>query len=140
MPGARSARVIRTVLRCYPARWRSRHGDEAAELAMLLMRDGTRASSIAWSYLMGAVRERLTSRPVRRLGTVRTALLAATALLAIPLALMSASPAHAASTAKTARPAERVHCSGLPGVASGGMASTWQPAELESGGSHGDHC
>jgi hypothetical protein len=138
MPGARSARVIRTVLRCYPARWRSRHGDEAAELAVLLMRDGTRASSIAWSYLKGAVRERLTPPPVRRLGTVRTALLAATALLAIPLALMSASPAHAASAAKTA---ERVPCSGLPGVAArGGMARTWQPAEFTSGGSHGDHC
>ena len=44
------------VLRCYPARWRGRHGDEAAELATLLMRDGTPARSIAWNYLTGAAR------------------------------------------------------------------------------------
>lgn len=101
MSGTPSMRVVRTVLRCYPARWRSRHGDEAAELAALLMRDGTRASSIAWSYLMGAVRERFTPRPSRRLGAVTGALLAATALLAIPVALVSASPpAHAASTVR----------------------------------------
>jgi hypothetical protein len=101
MSGTPSMRVVRTVLRCYPARWRSRHGDEAAEVAALLMRDGTRASSIAWSYLIGAVRERFTPRPSRRLGTVTGALLAATALLAIPVALVSASPpARAASTVR----------------------------------------
>ena len=46
---------------------------------------------------MGAVRERFTPRPSRRLSAVTGALLVATALLAIPVALVSASPAHAAS-------------------------------------------
>ena len=55
MPG----RLVAAVLRCYPARWRSRHGDEAAELAELLIRDGTPARAVALSYLGGAARERL---------------------------------------------------------------------------------
>jgi len=45
----RAARLVEAVLRCYPARWRRRHGEEAAELAALLIRDGTPAGSIAWS-------------------------------------------------------------------------------------------
>ncbi len=32
MDAPRAARLVETVLRCYPARWRRRHGDEAAEL------------------------------------------------------------------------------------------------------------
>ena len=59
MPG----RLVAAVLRCYPARWRSRHGDEAAELAELLIRDGTPARAVALSYLCGAARERLAGRP-----------------------------------------------------------------------------
>jgi len=51
------ARLIGTALRCYPARWRRRHGDEAAELAALLIADGSSPSSIALSYLAGAARE-----------------------------------------------------------------------------------
>ena len=51
MDDPRTARLVETVLRCYPARWRRRHGDEAAELAALLIRDGTPAGWIAWSYL-----------------------------------------------------------------------------------------
>jgi hypothetical protein len=68
MPGPRRARLVEAALRCYPQRWRSRHGDEAAELAGLLMRDGMPVRSIAWSYLMGAARARLALRPRRRLG------------------------------------------------------------------------
>jgi hypothetical protein len=60
-----TTRLVRAVLRCYPARWRRRHGDEAAELAALLIRDGTPAVYVAWSYLSGAVREWLTPRPGR---------------------------------------------------------------------------
>ena len=33
MDDPRAARLVETVLRCYPARWRRRHGEEAAELA-----------------------------------------------------------------------------------------------------------
>ncbi len=43
MDAPRPARLVETVLRCYPARWRQRHGEEAAELAALLIRDGTPA-------------------------------------------------------------------------------------------------
>lgn len=108
MTGPRAAGLVQAVLRCYPARWRRRHGEEAAELAALLMRDGTPAASIAWSYLKGATRERLTPRPGRRLGAVVGALLAAAASLGVSLALVFASaPAKAASTA---RPGSGSHC------------------------------
>ncbi len=47
MDDPRATRLVETVLRCYPARWRRRHGEEAAELAALLIRDGTPAGSVA---------------------------------------------------------------------------------------------
>jgi hypothetical protein len=99
MADIRTARRVETVLRCYPARWRRRHGEEAAELAVLLMRDGIPARSILLSYLTGAVRERLTPRLGRRLGTVVGALLAAVVSLGVSLGVVFASvPAKAAST------------------------------------------
>ena len=73
MNGPRTARLVGTVLRCYPLRWRQRHGDEAAELASLLIGDGTPAGSIAWSYLTGAAREWLTPRSGRRSSAVACA-------------------------------------------------------------------
>jgi hypothetical protein len=112
MPGPRSVRLVETVLRCYPARWRSRHGDEAAELATLLMRDGISARSIAWSYLMGAARERLTPKPSRRLGAVAGALLVAAGALGVPLAILSSSAPVRAAT----RPGEILPCSPLVGM------------------------
>jgi hypothetical protein len=111
MDESRAARLVQAVLRCYPARWRRRHGHEAAELAALLIRDGTPAGSIAWSYLAGAAREWLTPRPGRRLSAVACALLAAACLLGVSGGLLaSAGPARAASTSQ-ARP--RAH--GRPG-------------------------
>ncbi len=108
MDDPRAARLVETVLRCYPARWRRRHGEEAAELAALLIRDGTPARSIAWSYLAGAAREWLTPRPGRRLTTVACALLAAACALGVPAGLLaSAGPARAASTSQ---PRGRAHC------------------------------
>src|SRR5215470_11900744 len=96
MLGSRSMRLVQTALRCYPQRWRSRHGAEAAELARLLMRDGTPARSIAWSYFKGAASTRLL-QPRGRLAAVG-ALLAAACSLALSLALLSASaPASAAN-------------------------------------------
>ena len=77
MDEPRAARLVETALRCYPARWRRRHGEEAAELAALLIRDGTPAGSVAWSYLAAAARERLTPRPGRHLTAVACALLVA---------------------------------------------------------------
>jgi hypothetical protein len=100
-------RLVESALRCYPQRWRSRHGDEAAEIASLLIRDGTPAHSIAWSYLMGAARTRLVTGPRRRLGAAAGALLLAVGSLGVPLALLSSSaPANAASVvhSRTAHP------------------------------------
>ena len=98
MPGTRSMRLVESALRCYPQRWRSRHGDEAAEIASLLIKDGTPAHSIAWSYLIGAARTRLVIQPRRRLGAVVGAVLLAVGSLGVPLALLSSSaPANAAS-------------------------------------------
>jgi len=112
MPDSRSIRLVESALRCYPQRWRSRHGDEAAEIARLLIRDGTPAHSVAWSYLMGAARTRLVTGPRRRLGVAVGALVLAVGSLGVPLALLSSSaPAKAASVthsrtarSRTARP------------------------------------
>ena len=139
MPGPRSMRLVESVLRCYPRRWRSRHGDEAAEIASLLIRDGTPAYSVAWSYLMGAARTRLVIAPRRRLGAAVGALLLAVGSLGVPLALLSSpAPANAASVTppraahpRTAhpRPADPRH---------GGAG----PADPRYGGRRGapDHC
>jgi hypothetical protein len=104
-----ATRLVGTVLRCYPARWRRRHGDEAAELAALLIGDGTPAGSIAVSFLAGAAREWLTPRPGRRLVTVGCALLAAACTLGASAGLLDAAevPARAASTSQTHG---RAHC------------------------------
>ena len=107
MDDPRATRLVETVLRCYPARWRRRHGEEAAELAALLIRDGTPAGSVAWSYLAGAARERLTPRPGRRLSAVACALLVAAGSLGVPAGLLaSTAPATAASTSQVRGPAQ----------------------------------
>jgi hypothetical protein len=99
MDNPRATRLVETALRCYPARWRRRHGDEAAELAVLLIRDGTPARSIAWSYLAGAAREWLTPRLSRRLSTLVCAVLVAACSLGVSAGLLaSAGSARAAST------------------------------------------
>jgi hypothetical protein len=98
-PEARAGRLVDAALRCYPARWRRRHAAEAAELAALLVRDGTPAASIAWSYLAGAAREWLAPRPGRPLSRVGAALLAAMCLLGFSAALVAeTAPAKAAGT------------------------------------------
>jgi hypothetical protein len=101
---AREGRLVSAALRCYPARWQRRHADEAAELAVLLIRDGRPAASIAWSYLTGAVREWLTPRPGRSLSTVAAALLGAACLLGFSAALVAETvPARAAGTIQSPR-------------------------------------
>ncbi|MBV9448181.1 MAG: hypothetical protein JO345_20040 [Streptosporangiaceae bacterium] len=76
-PEAAEGRLVTAALRCYPARWRRRHADEAAELAALLIADGTPAASIAWSYLAGAAREWLVPRRPRSLSEASEASAAA---------------------------------------------------------------
>ena len=120
MDDPRAARLVETVLRCYPARWRRRHGEEAAELATMLIRDGTPAVSVAWSYLAGAVREWLTPRLGRYLTALACALLIAACSLGVSAGLLaSAAPARAASTSQAPG---RSHCrpgspEPVPGVA-----------------------
>ncbi len=70
MRGSRSMRLVENALRCYPRRWRSRHGDEAAEIATLLIQDGTPVWSVTWSYLIGAARTRLVMESRRRVCAV----------------------------------------------------------------------
>ena len=104
MDEPRATRLVGRALRCYPDRWRRRHGDEAAELAALLIRDGASAGSIALSYLAGAVREWLTPRPGQRLSTAACALLIAVCSLSVSVALVAtSSPARAALTPTPAR-------------------------------------
>ena len=149
MPG----RLVATVLRCYPARWRSRHGDEAAELAELLIRDGTPARAVALSYLGGAARERLAGRPSRR---VVAALIVAAGSLGAPLTLLSAGPAAGAAHVSRA-PASRTgtrtartathnqQCAARPDRASGARPAAARPgvpraAISGTGRRHGQRC
>lgn len=97
-------RLVQAALRCYPARWRRRHGAEAAELAALLIRDGTPAGSVAWSYLAGAAREWLTPQPGRGLRTVACALLIVAGSLGVSAGVLaSTTPARAAITIQGSR-------------------------------------
>jgi hypothetical protein len=102
--------LVETVLRCYPARWRRRHGAEAAELAALLIRDGTPASSIACSYLAGAAREWLVPRPGRRLSAVACALLVAACSLGVSAGLLTSTAAARAASTSQAHPRPAVYC------------------------------
>jgi hypothetical protein len=121
MDDSRAARLVQAVLRCYPARWRRRHGDEAAELAALLISDGTPAGSIAWNYLIGAARAWLTPRPGRRLSTVACALLVAAGSLAVSAGLLpTTTPARAAIASRPHGPA---HCRPGPPEPGPGMIS-----------------
>jgi hypothetical protein len=139
MDDPRAARLVETVLRCYPARWRRRHGEEAAELAALLIRDGTPAGSVAWSYLAGAARERLTPRPGRHLTAIACALLVAACSLGVSAGLLaSAAPARAASTSQARGHA---HCRpGSPEPVPGVTPAMSRPQLIIWEAGHGRSC
>ena len=139
MDQSRAPRLVETVLRCYPARWRRRHGEEAAELAALLIRDGTPAGSIAGSYLAGAAREWLTPRPGRRLSTAICALLVAAGSLGVSAGLLpSTVPARAAVTSQHHGPAR---CRpGPPEPGPGGIAAPGRPRVIGWETGHGRAC
>ena len=139
MAEPQAARLVGTALRCYPARWRRRHGEEAAELAALLIRDGTPAGSIARSYLAGAAREWLTPRPGRRLSTVACALLVAACSLGVSAGLLApAAPARAASTSQARASA---HCRpGSPESVPGVISATGCPQVIIWEAVHGGSC
>jgi hypothetical protein len=103
-----AARLVQAALRCYPAHWRRRHGTEAAELAGLLIKDGTPVVSIAFSYLAGAAREWLVPRPGRRLSAVAGALLVVACSLGVSAGLLASTGA--ASAASTSQAHGRVLC------------------------------
>ena len=111
------AGLVAIALRCYPARWRQRHGDEAAELAALLIRDGTPAGSVAWSYLAGAAREWLTPRLDRRFSAAAVAVLVVLCSLGASAGLVaSAGPARAAGPSQARGPAHCRPLAATPGV------------------------
>jgi hypothetical protein len=115
MDDPQTTRLVKTALRCYPAHWRRRHGDEAAELAALLIGDGIPAASVAVSYLAGATREWLTPRLGRRLSAVACALLAAACSAGL---LASTVPARAASTSQPPAHCRPAQPAPVPDVAS----------------------
>jgi len=139
MADPRAARLVETALRCYPGRWRRRHGAEAAELAALLIRDGTPASSIAWSYLAGAAREWLTPRPGRRLSLAASALLIAAVSLGLSAGLLpSTAPARAAVTRQAHGPA---HCqSSRAGAGPSAISAPGRPRVIGWEAGHGRPC
>ncbi len=157
MAGPGSERLVRIALRCYPERWRNRHGEEAAELARLLIRDGTPARSIAWSYVKGAASTRLVPQPRRRLGAAVGALVAVACSLGVSLALLSSSvPANAitgpcsgggrgARTASHAPAPDRhpYYMAGgaaRPSVSVSIRVAPKKPANSNAKGSRGQHC
>jgi hypothetical protein len=138
MDDSRAARLVQGVLRCYPIRWRRRHADEAAELAALLIRDGTPAGSIVLSYLAGAARAWLIPRPGRRLSTVACALLAMACSAGL---LASAGPARAASTSSARAPAASAQCrTGAAGPVPAVIAATDHPQMIIWAAGHGRAC
>ncbi len=156
-PHARKGGLVDAALRCYPARWRRRHADEAAELASLLIRDGTPAASIAWSYLLGAAREWLVPRPGRSLSTVAAAVLAAVCLLGFSAALVAeTTPARAGTpqppsgpASQQARPTPRGTASShqgntcrpvLPGQVTGAVPASGYPQPATHGTAHVRSC
>jgi len=97
MRRSQASRIIAGALGCYPTRWRSRHGDEATELASALLEDGTPWWSIAASFLGGAAKERALRKPSLRVGSALASI--ALGIAAAPLALFaSLTPASASST------------------------------------------
>ncbi len=139
MDAPRAPRLVETVLQCYPARWRRRHGEEAAELAALLIRDGTPAVSVAWSYLAGAAREWLTPRPGRHLTAVACALLVVACSVGVSAGLLaSTAPARAASTSQARG---RAHCRpGSTGPVPGVTPAMSRPQVIIWEAGHGRSC
>jgi hypothetical protein len=139
MDDRRAARLVEAVLRCYPARWRQRHGHEATELAALLIQDGTPAGSIACSYLAGAAREWLTPRPGRGLSTAACALLIAACALGVSAGLLA--PTAPARAASTSRAHARAHCRpGSPEPVPGVTPARGRPQVLIGEAGHGRSC
>jgi hypothetical protein len=96
MNPSRGRRAIDLALHCYPARWRSRHGDDATQLASALLDEGVPWWSICANFLGCAARERFFRTWGARAGAAVAAL--AVGVAALPLAVLtSLTPASASS-------------------------------------------
>ena len=96
MRPSRGRHAIAFAVRCYPARWQVRHGDEAELLAFALLKDGASWWSLFVNLFVGALRERIVRTPSVRVGSALAAL--AIGAAAIPMALLtSLTPASASS-------------------------------------------
>jgi len=90
------SRAVGAALRCYPARWRLRHGAEARLIASALLDDGVPWWSVTLSFLGGATRERV-RKPSLRVGTTLAAI--AVGVASVPLAMLAPlTPASASNT------------------------------------------
>jgi len=96
MRPSRERRVVAAAVRCYPVRWRLRHGDEATVLASALLDDGVPWWSVTLNFLGGATRERIVRQPSMRLGTTLAALTVFVA--AVPVALFASLDSASASS------------------------------------------
>jgi hypothetical protein len=97
MSPSRQHRAIALALRCYPARWRLRHGEEAQLLAAALLDDGVSWWSLCTNFLGGALKERVVRTLSVRVGTALATV--AIGAAAVPLALLTSfTPASATST------------------------------------------
>ncbi len=106
----RGNRAVALALRCYPKHWRDRHGEEAARLADLLVRDGVPVASVVSSYLVWAVRQRMAPLAVRARAIV---VLVAAALATLPVAVwVRPSPASATTGVVRAVITDRARAAG----------------------------
>ena len=97
MRRSRENRIIAAALRCYPARWRSRHGDEATALASPSWTTEPRGGPLPGVFLGGVAKERVFEGRV--CGSVRRWPQSFSASRAVPLALFaSLTPASASGT------------------------------------------
>jgi hypothetical protein len=96
MRRSRERGIVTAVLRCYPARWRQRHGEEATLIGSALLDDGVPWWSVTLNFLGGAARERIMRKPSMRLGTTLAAF--AVFVAAVPLALFASLDSASASS------------------------------------------
>ena len=87
MTCARLRRAQSLAIRCYSKAWRSRHGQEARELAAMLSEDGVPATILVWDFFKGSVRDRAAQLRARRGLAGLTALLAAACASGATLAI-----------------------------------------------------
>jgi hypothetical protein len=87
MTCARLRRAHSLAIGCYSKAWRSRHGQEAGELAAMLSEDGVPATILVWDLFKGSVRDRAAQLRARLGLAGLTAVLAAACASGATLAI-----------------------------------------------------